>query len=140
MFTTTVEDSATGRGMRRVVAAAVVLGLLAVGLTAREAAAAAGAVAGTSAARPYAIVYSGQTVCYNATGQIAAPAAGRAFYGQDARNAGASSSYTDNSDGTVGDHVTGLMWQQSPDTGGDGTITVTTAAGASSGSRFRVRR
>ena len=30
--------------------------------------------------------------------------------------------YTDNGDGTVSDNITGLMWQQSPDTDGDGDI------------------
>ena len=30
--------------------------------------------------------------------------------------------YTDNGDGTIIDNVTGLMWQKSPDTDGDGDI------------------
>lgn len=41
---------------------------------------------------------------------------------QDAQNTGNAPSYTDNGDGTVTDGITGLMWQQSPDTDGDGDI------------------
>ena len=43
---------------------------------------------------------------------ISAPTEGEAFYGQDATYTGNQPSYTDNSDGTVTDNVTGLMWQQ----------------------------
>ena len=70
----------------------------------------------------YPIVDTGQTACYNATTQTACPAAGTAFYGQDAQFTGNEPSYTDNNDGTVTDNVTGMMWQQSPNTNGDGTI------------------
>ena len=65
---------------------------------------------------------SGQGTCYDASRVVACPQAGAAFYGQDAQYAGAQPSYTANGDGTVTDNVTGLMWQQSPDTNGDGTI------------------
>ncbi len=69
------------------------------------------------------IVDTGQTRCYNATTEIACPGEGAAFYGQDAQSTGNTPSYTDNGDGTITDNVTGLIWQQSPDTNGDGSIT-----------------
>jgi len=69
---------------------------------------------------PYAIVDSGQTACYDATGEIEPPQPGEPFYGQDAQHTGAQPSYTVSADGlTVHDEVTGLTWQQSPDTNGD---------------------
>lgn len=72
---------------------------------------------------PYPIVSAGQTACYDADKEIAAPPKGAEFYGQDAQYAGNAPSYTKSSDGlTVTDNVTGLMWQQSPDTNGDGVI------------------
>jgi hypothetical protein len=70
----------------------------------------------------YAIVDTGQTACYGDGPQIACPATGASFYGQDAQFAGNQPSYTDNGDGTVTDNVTGLMWSQSPDLDGDGHI------------------
>ena len=71
----------------------------------------------------YALVDTGQTSCYDDNGeQIICPSAGETFYGQDAQFSGSQPSYTDNGDGTVTDNVTGLMWQQSPDTDGDGDI------------------
>jgi hypothetical protein len=71
----------------------------------------------------YPIVDSGQTLCYDAAGAIAPPAAGADFFGQDAQHAGNAPSYTKSADGlTVTDGITGLMWQQSPDTNGDGLI------------------
>jgi hypothetical protein len=55
--------------------------------------------------------------------EISAPSAGQAFYGQDAQFSGVQPSYTKSSDGlTVKDNVTGLTWQKSPDTNGDGVI------------------
>ena len=76
-------------------------------------------------ARPYPIVDSGQTLCYNATAEIEPPAPGADFYGQDAQVTGNQPSYTRSADGlTVTDNVTGLIWQQSPDTNGDGVINV----------------
>ena len=65
----------------------------------------------------YPIVDSGQTKCYDATAEIAAPAASAAFYGQDAQFAGHSPAYTLASDGkTVLDTVTGLRWMRGPNT------------------------
>ena len=42
------------------------------------------------------------------------PAKSAAFYGQDAQYSGNQFSYTDNGNGTVTDNITGLMWQQTP--------------------------
>jgi hypothetical protein len=68
-------------------------------------------------------VDTGQNQCYNASGAAATcPAEGSALFGQDAQYAGNPPSYTDNGDGTITDNVTGLMWQQSPDTNGDSRI------------------
>ncbi|MHC1782293.1 MAG: DUF1566 domain-containing protein [Anaerolineaceae bacterium] len=61
----------------------------------------------------YAIVDTGQGKCYDNQTEIPC-AAGGDFIGQDAQYATNTPSYQDNSDGTVTDLVTGLMWQQSP--------------------------
>ncbi len=69
------------------------------------------------------VVDTGQSVCYDAAGLlITCPVAGAATFGQDAQYDGNQPSFTDNGDGTVTDNVTGLVWQQSPDTQGDGDI------------------
>ncbi len=66
---------------------------------------------------------TGQTSCFDGDGEIiSCPAAGVSFYGQDAQYSGNAPSYTDNGDGTVTDNLTGLMWQQDPDTNSDGSI------------------
>jgi hypothetical protein len=70
----------------------------------------------------YPIVDTGQAQCYDDQTGIACPDEGEAFHGQDAQITGNAPSYTDNGDGTVTDNVTGLMWQQSPDTNEDGQI------------------
>lgn len=71
----------------------------------------------------YPIVGTGQFSYWNSLGnEINAPTIGEAFYGQDAQFPGTTASYVDNQDGTVSDLVTGLMWTQSPDLNGDGTI------------------
>lgn len=72
----------------------------------------AAAVVDTAVAYP--IVDTGQLVFYNNEEEIAEPAEGAAFFGQDATYADSPSNYTDNGDGTVTDNVTGLMWQQDP--------------------------
>ena len=66
---------------------------------------------------------TGQSSCFdNAGSRIGCPAAGDDAYGQDAQYQGNALSYTDNGDGTVSDNVTGLMWQQTIDSNGDGAI------------------
>ncbi len=77
----------------------------------------------TTTQSTYLIADTGQTKTFNATVEISAPSAGQAFYGQDAQFSGNQPSYTKSADGlTVKDNITGLTWQQSPDTTGDGTI------------------
>lgn len=68
----------------------------------------------------YPIVETNQSLFYDNQNEISSQ--GSAFYGQDASYTGNTPSYVDNGDGTVTDMVTGLMWQQSPDTDGDGDI------------------
>ena len=55
---------------------------------------------------------TGQTKCYDNSAEITCPGVGEAFYGQDAQYLRTPMSFTDNSDGTVTDNVTGLMWQK----------------------------
>jgi len=72
---------------------------------------------------PYPVVDTGQVLCFNNIRAISCPQQGEAFSGQDAQYSGNQPSYTLSSDGmTVDDDVTGLTWQQSPDTNGDGVI------------------
>ena len=74
---------------------------------------------------PYTIVDTGQTKCYDNLKEILIPAKGDPFYGQDAQYQGNQPSYTISTDGlTVYDNVTGLTWQISPDTNGDGSLTI----------------
>lgn len=69
------------------------------------------------------VVDTGQTACYDATGaESNCPLPGAATYGQDAQYTGSQPSFTANGDGTVTDGVTGLVWQQSPDTQGNTDI------------------
>ncbi|HEY4613573.1 MAG TPA: DUF1566 domain-containing protein, partial [Bacteroidota bacterium] len=70
----------------------------------------------------YKVVDSRQILCYNNSTVIPTPSPGQSFYGQDANYTGNAPSYTDNSNGTVTDWVTGLMWQKSPDMDGNGII------------------
>lgn len=60
----------------------------------------------------YPIVDTKQGFCYDHSKQIESPAKGEAFYGQDAQYTGNVASYKDNGDGTITDHVTGLIWAQ----------------------------
>ncbi|HTY51638.1 MAG TPA: DUF1566 domain-containing protein [Methanomicrobiales archaeon] len=72
----------------------------------------------------YPIVDTGQAACYDNRQQIPCPAEGRDFSGQDAQNTGNRPDYAVSADGlTVRDGVTGLTWQRSPDTNGDGSLT-----------------
>ena len=70
----------------------------------------------------YPIVDTNQVLCYDDSDAISCPNSGEALYGQDAQSTGNAPSYADNGDGTVTDNITGLMWQQSPDTDGNGDI------------------
>ena len=71
----------------------------------------------------YTVVDTGQVTCFDDYGlEIDCPATQTPFYGQDAQFRANTPDYTDNGDGTISDNVTGLMWQQSPDTDGDGDI------------------
>ncbi len=60
----------------------------------------------------YPIVDTGQSTFYDNSREIAAPAKGSSFFGQDAQYQGNSPSYKDNGDGTITDNVTGLVWQK----------------------------
>jgi len=79
--------------------------------------------AGLAAAETYPVVDTGQTSCYDASAEIAAPAAGDPFHGQDAQYDVNQPSYTVSGDGlTVYDNVTGLTWMVSPDADLDGVL------------------
>jgi hypothetical protein len=75
----------------------------------------------TSVPLLYPIVDTGQGKCYDDTVEIPCPLTG-SFYGQDAQYTGLEPSFNSNSDGTITDNNTGLTWQQTPDTDGDGSI------------------
>ena len=80
---------------------------------------------GFAAGQPldYCVVGTGQTKCYSDRGEIAPPKPGQPFHGQDAQQPGPQASYTLSADGlTVHDNNTGLTWQRSPDTNGDGAL------------------
>ncbi len=70
----------------------------------------------------YPIVGTNQSAYYNNSTTMSAPSVGESFYGQSANYTGNQPTYVDNGDGTITDMITGLMWQQSPDTDGDGDI------------------
>ena len=66
-------------------------------------------------AQDYKIPETGQVSCYDEDGNtIDSPLPGDSLYGQDAQYTRFEISLTDNGDGTVTDHVTGLTWQQVP--------------------------
>lgn len=70
----------------------------------------------------YPIVGTNQTTFFNNSNEISATLPDQSFYGQNANYPGNVPQYYDNGDGTVTDMVTGLMWQQSFDHNGDGSI------------------
>jgi hypothetical protein len=70
----------------------------------------------------YPIVGTEQKLSYDNTGIISIPAPGQPFYGQNSNHPGNIPSYKNNGDGTITDGVTGLMWEQTTDKNGDGTI------------------
>lgn len=63
----------------------------------------------------YPIVDTGQDRCYDDSRELAWPGSGGQYFGQDAQYQGNDFSYRDNGDGTVSDHVTGLMWTKAVD-------------------------
>ena len=71
----------------------------------------------------YVIVDTEQSLCYDNQIEIANPAAGEPFCGQDAQHEGAQPSYVVSDDGLmVYDEITGLTWVRSPDSDGDGVL------------------
>jgi hypothetical protein len=81
------------------------------------------AISGHLAAQPYTVVGTGQTKCYDNYREIAPPRPGQPFYGQDAQSRGVQPSYKLSADGlTVYDNNTGLTWQRSPNTDGNGVL------------------
>lgn len=74
---------------------------------------------------PFPVVDTGQSKCFDERGEIVPPKPGEPFYGQDAQFAGHPFSYSLSRDGmTVTDNVTRLIWPRSPDTDGDGVVTM----------------
>jgi len=66
----------------------------------------------------YNLVDTGQINCYNSTGSNVSCSNS----GQDAAYTRNQPSYTNNGNGTILDNISGLTWQDSPDSNGDGTI------------------
>lgn len=73
----------------------------------------------------YAIVDTGQEKCYNNASVISCKGRSLAFTGQDAQYTRNAPNYSLGASGkTVIDKVTGLTWQSSPDTNGDGLLSI----------------
>ncbi|MCX6969120.1 MAG: DUF1566 domain-containing protein [Verrucomicrobia bacterium] len=71
----------------------------------------------------YPVVGTGQSKCYDDQSEIPPPQPGQPFFGQDAQQHSPQASYALGADGrTVQDKITGLTWQRSPDTNGDGKL------------------
>lgn len=70
----------------------------------------------------YNIVDTGQITFWDDADEISEPLSGKSYYGQDANFTGNEFIYVNNNDGTINDYVTGLMWQDTTDTNGDGEI------------------
>ena len=68
------------------------------------------------------IVGSNQSTFFDNTTTLSTRVSGEDFYGQNANYPGNVPQYEDNGDGTVTDMVSGLMWQNSFDHNGDGTV------------------
>ena len=62
----------------------------------------------------YVVTDTGQERCYDDRKEIAYPAAGAAFFGQDAHYQGVANDFATNANGTVTDRSTGLMWTRDP--------------------------
>ncbi|MGD8623228.1 MAG: DUF1566 domain-containing protein [Anaerolineae bacterium] len=109
---------------KKLLIAVALLGLVTCGYLGYGASASARVAGETQeASTSYPVVDTGQSLCYDDRDEIACPAEGQAFYGQDAQLDGNQPSYTLSADGlTVYDNVTGLTWTQSPDLDGDGQI------------------
>jgi len=59
---------------------------------------------------PLALPDTGATTCYDFVEATACPVSGEGFFGQDGNYQMSPMSYTDHGDGTITDHVTGLVW------------------------------
>lgn len=68
------------------------------------------------------VVGTNQTTFFDESESTDTQVEGDDYYGQNANYLGNEPSYTDNGDGTVTDNITGLMWEQSFDHNGDGSI------------------
>ena len=68
------------------------------------------------------IVGTKQNTSFDNTTTISLRVSGEDFYGQNANYPGNEPYYVDNGDGTVTDMISGLMWQNSFDHNGDGTV------------------
>lgn len=78
---------------------------------------------GTTAVQAdYTVVDTGQTTCFGLDGQITCPDETGLYYGQDAQYDRQTPAYTDTGNGTVTDRNTGLEWQDTADSNGDGII------------------
>jgi arylsulfatase A-like enzyme len=78
---------------------------------------------GSGPAESFAVADTNQQTCYDEIGaEISCPARSEAFYGQDAQYMNNPPVFVDNGYGTVSDRITGLIWQQSPDSNQDSRI------------------